>query len=292
VSIYWQEPEIHLLRAFLSRIEDKSVIDVGAERGAFAEQLLHAGGGPVHAIEPEPGNVETLRKRFRGNALVSVHELAISDRDGPLALRKSVDAAGEPLSYGHTLLDRPDTDEIAWRETISVTGRSLGSLVSAGELPPRVGVLKVDTEGHDLQAVSGMGSLECDIVMVEHWTDLPRSLGRCPWTADEMISALGSRGFSHFVFVVHRGETALLRWDDADVPSGQFGNLAFVHDRVVAQVWPVIVDCATACAELAIEHLELRLEEVEADREARLEVIQRQEAELTAFRQRRFGVTP
>jgi FkbM family methyltransferase len=273
VGVYWQEPEIQLLTSLLSQLEDKTVIDVGAERGGFAEQLLEGGAGRVHVIEPEPSNVKSLRGRFDGDPRVSVHACAISDVDGAVELRKSVSPSGEPLSYGHTVLERPDTDEIAWRGMVSVPGRSLASLVEAGELPSRVGILKIDTEGHDLVVLSGIGPLECDVVMVEHWTDLPHSLGPCPWSTEEMLSALRPRGFSHFVLVVHRGEVALLKWDDADVPLGQFGNLVFLHDRVVEHVWPVVVECATACAESAIEQLEERLNEVETDRQARLEVI-------------------
>jgi hypothetical protein len=128
--------------------------------------------------------------------------------------------------------------------------------------------------------------------MVEHWSDLPHSLGPCPWSADDMLSALRPRGFSHFALVVHRGEAALVRWDESDVPRGQFGNLVFLHDRVVEHVWPLVVNCATACAEGAIEQLEKQLEEVEADRQARLEVIQRLDAALGASKRGRFRLVP
>jgi FkbM family methyltransferase len=282
MDLYWQEPELQLLTALLSRTPDKAVIDVGAERGAFAEELLRVGGGAVHVVEPEPSNAEFLRTRFRQDPRVVVHEYAIGEADTPLELHRSRLPSGEPLTYGHTVLVRPDTDEIAWGETIPVAGRSLASLVAAGELPARVGILKIDTEGNDLAVVSGMGPLQCDVVMVEHWTELPHSLGPCPWDADEMLSALRARGFSHFVLVVHRGEVAFFKWDSSDIPRGEFGNLVFLHERIVEDVWPLIVDCAAVSAESAIAHLEKRLNEVEADRQLRLEAIERLDAALKA----------
>jgi len=288
MDLYWQEPELQLLTSLLTRTADKAVIDVGGERGAFAEELLRAGGGVVHVVEPEPSNAEFLRTRFLQDRRVVVHEYAITEADTPLVLYKSMRPSGEPLTYGHTVLSRPDTDEIAWGEAIPVAGRSLASLDAAGELPGRVGILKIETEGNDFAAISGMGPLECDVVMVEHWTDLPHSLGVCPWSVDEMLAALLPRGFSHFASIVHRGETALIRWDEPSVPRGQFGNLVFIHDRLVQHVWPLVFKCASACAAGAIEQLEEHLREVEADREARLEVIHQLDARLKARRRGLF----
>jgi len=280
MDLYGQEPEARLLGAFISRLDHRSVIDVGAERGAFAEEMLRAGCDRVYAIEPEPDNAGFLRRRFQDDARVSVHEYAISDADGQLELHKSVDPSGAPVTFGHTVLERPDTDEIAWRETITVTGRPLASLVDAGEVPGRVGILKVDTEGNDLAVVSGMGVLECDVVMVEHWTELPHALGPCPWTTEEMVSVLRPRGFSHFAFVVHRGEFVILKWDDGSVPSGHMGNLVFLHDRMVERLLPDVVECASTLAGGAVERIEAQQRQIKEDRQAWLEVIERLEETL------------
>jgi len=253
VDLYGQEPEARLLGAFLSRLDNRTVIDVGAERGAFAQQMLRAGSGEIHLVEPEPGNVAFLRAEFGGDARVTVHEYALTDRDGEtVELHKSVTPAGEPVSFGHTLLDRPSTDEIVWREVVEVSARSLRSLVEGGELPGRVGILKVDTEGYDLAVVTAMGALESDVVMVEHWTDLPNSLGPCPWNSSDMASALGPRGFSNFAFVEHRGEFPLVRWNDGNPPVGSFGNLVFLHDRVLASLLPDVLECASALSLRAV----------------------------------------
>lgn len=304
MDLYGQEPEVRLLAAFISHLENRSVIDVGAERGSFAEEMLRAGSDAVHAIEPEPGNVSFLREHFRGDQRVVIHECAISDRDELLQLHVSVDSDGAPVTFGHTVLDRPDTDEIGWRETIAVKARSLGSLVESGEIPARVGILKVDTEGHDLAVVAGMGALDSDVVVVEHWTDLPHSLGLCPWTAEEMTSALRPRGFSHFAFIVHRGELVTLRWDDGDVPAGFMGNVIFLHDRVLATLLPDVIACASSLAEDVVELAEARaaaaeerqavIDELAQERdvqaraaEERLVLIRKQEATIAELRRGR-----
>jgi FkbM family methyltransferase len=259
MNLYGQEAEAGLLASFIPHLAHRSVIDVGAERGAFAEELLRAGSDAVHVIEPEPGNLTYLRERFRDDQRVTVHGCAASDRDGRLELHVSEGPDGAPVTFGHTVLDRPNTDEIAWRETITVDARSLASLVETGEVPGRVGIVKVDTEGNDLAVVAGMGTaLDCDVVMVEHWDDLPQSLGPCPWSSGAMISALRTLGFSHFAFIVHREELTILQWDDAAVPVEYMGNLVFVHDRMLQELLPKILECASSLAEGAAEVAEAR----------------------------------
>jgi hypothetical protein len=97
-----------------------------------------------------------------------------------------------------------------------------------------------------------MGALEPDIVMVEHWNYLPNGLGACPWSTADMVDALQSRGFSHFAFIVHRGDFVTLKWDDGDVEEGAMGNLVFLHDRVLAELLPDLLDCAGRLSEEAV----------------------------------------
>jgi FkbM family methyltransferase len=252
MNLYGQEPEALLLRSFLSRLDNRVVVDVGAERGSFAEQMIGGDAAEVHVIEPEPENAEHLRALFRNVPTVIVHEYAISNTDASLQLRRSSAPSGDVLTFGHTLLERPDTDEIAWQDTLEVRGRSLGSLVAAGELPERVGVLKIDTEGHDFAVIEGMGGLHADVIMVEHWSHLPNSLGPCPWTGAEMVAALARHGFSQYAFIVHRGEFVVLQWADVSVQDGQMGNIVFLHDRVADRLLPALLACASQLASEAV----------------------------------------
>jgi hypothetical protein len=130
--------------------------------------------------------------------------------------------------------------------------RTLQSLVESGEVPQRVGILKVDTEGSDLAVVRGMGPLEPDIVMVEHWRELPDGLGLCPWTSEEMAAQLRPRGFSHFLYLIHRGEFASFAWDDGEVEPGAMGNLLFLHERVLDSALPSMLAVLAELSEQAV----------------------------------------
>jgi FkbM family methyltransferase len=252
MNAYGQEPELRLLGALVGRLENRSMIDVGAERGGVAQGMLDAGVERLQAFEPHPDNMRTLRSRFGADARVEVHEYALSDSVGSAELHVSWAPNGSSLPFGHTLLERTDTAEIAWKDTIKVTCRSLGSLISSGEIPSRTGILKVDTEGNDLAVLRGMGPMDADVVMVEHWTDLPNGLGTCPWSIEDMVGALQPRGFGHFAFIVHRGEFVTMKWDDGDVERGAMGNLVFLHDRVLERLLPDLLDCAARLSDVAV----------------------------------------
>ena len=224
------------------------MIDIGGEQGAFAGAMLQAGADAVYVIEPEPHNVAVLRESFAADPRVTVFAVAASDADRTLELHISTNPDGAPIPFGHTVLERPDTGEIAWRKTVTVEARSLESLVAASEVPERVGVLKIDTEGHDDAVIAGIGPLECDVIVVEHWVDLPNSLGPCPWTLDEVASPLRARGFSHFAFIQHRSEFTILTWDDGEIPPDHMGNIVFLHDRVVDRLIPDLLMCASQLA--------------------------------------------
>jgi len=252
MDLYGQDAELDLLKDFALRIENRSAIDVGAEQGIMAAGLLEAGIEDLHVFDPHPDNANSLRTRFGQDARVVVHDYAVSDRDGSGELHVSSQPDGTPVPFGHTLLERDDTDEIEWGSKLPVTRRSLQSLLDAGEIPGRVGLLKIDTEGHDLAVVRGMGVLNAEVVMVEHWADLPRGLGVCPWSTHEMTEALRPRGFTHFAFVVHRGDFVSLKWDDGEVERGAMGNLVFLHDSALERLAPAVRDCAAALSERAV----------------------------------------
>jgi FkbM family methyltransferase len=252
MELYGNDAEIRMLRTLMTRLEHRSVIDVGAERGGLVKEMLRAGVDELHAFDPHPDNVETLRDRFDRDPRVVIHDCAISDGDGVAELHVSIDPDGGAVSFVHTPLERTDTEEIAWDETVTVSLRSLASLVDGGEIPSRTGILKIDTNGHNLAVVRGMGALEADVLMVEHWTDLPDGLGACPWTLEKIVAELRPRGFSHFAFIVHRGEFVTLSWDEGEVERGAMGSLVFLHDRVLERLLPDVLDFAGGLAERAV----------------------------------------
>src|SRR5262249_48648426 len=110
---------------------------------------------------------------------------------------------------------------------VTVPVVSLGTLVERGEIPGQVGFLKVDTEGHDLAVLRGLGALACEGIGVEFWCE-GHALGRSPSAPGAMVRLLAERGYPHYAVVRHRGaKTDVIRSTLDGVGGADWGNLIF-----------------------------------------------------------------
>ncbi|HEX4865799.1 MAG TPA: FkbM family methyltransferase [Acidimicrobiales bacterium] len=129
-------------------------IDVGANTGLYA--LLAACARPhvdVHAFEPYPPVLEVLRSNVAINrpfVRVTLHATALSDNPGPCTLHLP-----PPLgSIIHTSASMDPDFNPPGGEVVAAQATTLDNFwVDAGQ--PRVGVLKVDTEGTEDRVLIG-----------------------------------------------------------------------------------------------------------------------------------------
>src|SRR5262249_39548293 len=105
-------------------------------------------------------------------------------------------------------------------------------------------------------------AFDCDIIAVDHWLELPEPYGRCPWSADEMISSVSRAGLGQFAFVRHRGESTILQWADATALPGDSGTMVFVHDRVLPEALPVVLRNASVLGQRLADLADLRLDQL------------------------------
>lgn len=139
----WQQPPASLLA--LDLVEPGGVVlDLGAHLGTFA--LLAADRGlAVVAVEASPINVAMLEASVRANSLeVTVVHAAIGDRSGT-------------VRFGH----RGPHGQVAagWRAgAVEVPLRTVDDIVAELGVPPPA-LVKLDVEGFELAAVTGMKEL-------------------------------------------------------------------------------------------------------------------------------------
>lgn len=229
-----QGAELSLIAALVPRLSERSAIDVGSERGAVAAFLREAGLDPIWLIEPFPDSAARLRERFGDDPGVHVLDVAAGKQDGTAELHLARDGSGASLDAFHTLHPESYGPDLAWGETVPVQVRSLDSLSAAGEVPGRVGVLKVDAEGSDADVLRGAAGITAEVVMVEFWGDLPETLGPCPFELGELRSLIEPLGPRRFLFVRHGPRHVEIgRWDTADPAEEEWGNLIFVADSLV-----------------------------------------------------------
>ena len=132
-------------RQFLRRGE--VVFDVGANLGNYAEAYLRLGARVV-AIEPDPRNLQILRRRFHGNSQIFIEACAAGATNGTAQLHLADRDDVSTLSA-----DWMNVCPAAWQGAVDVPVRTIDSLAGQYGSPAYV---KVDVEGFDCEALRGM----------------------------------------------------------------------------------------------------------------------------------------
>lgn len=190
--------ETEYTAAMLSDLRDDDVLyDVGANVGMVA---LHASKiCCTVAFEPDP----SFRSRLEVNGALnpdctfSLEPTAISDSDGSVVLYTDGDEGNSP-SLVH---------QRGENSSVTVTARSLDSLVAEGRLP-RPSVIKLDIEGAEILALKGAKELlgapdrPRALYIEVHDTFLP-GFGS---SADEVYALLQHYGYTNSVYRAKRAD--------------------------------------------------------------------------------------
>jgi len=172
-------------------------VDVGANWGYFTLVAAHlvGVGGRVLSLEPDPRLYNVLSGNVERNCLrhVSAHRVAASDRDGTLTLA-GFDERGGNFGLSRVVEEDPDG-----ASRFSVASRSLDALLDEQEGFGRVDVLKMDIEGAEDLALSGMraglarGRYRC--VLLELHPALLAERGRSVAEVVDLLANAGYRGW-------------------------------------------------------------------------------------------------
>ncbi|OBV12060.1 FkbM family methyltransferase [Erythrobacter dokdonensis] len=151
----------------LRQLQIDCVLDVGANRGQYAESLRDIGyTGEIHSFEPIPGIFDLLSQAAASDPHWHVHNFALGQTAGTSEFNLVGD--GGPNSVYSSFLS-PAHSTIPERvTTISVVIKTLDSLIDViAPLndPERRLFLKMDTQGYDIEVCEGAKTL------------LPRILG-------------------------------------------------------------------------------------------------------------------
>ena len=124
----------------------ETILDLGANIGLstiyFARRFPNA---RIACVEPVPGNIAVLRENLALNDIpAAVFPAAVHVRDGTVKMALS------KRDYGHAVADDGDDGALAWPEVSALTVSSI--LAQLGW--DRVGLLKLDVEGHETALLS------------------------------------------------------------------------------------------------------------------------------------------
>jgi FkbM family methyltransferase len=235
-------PEVGLMQHLYAFLPTGVAVDVGAHVGEIAERLLDAG-YKVYAFEPFPPVFRRLCERLGAAAGFRATPIAIGGADGERMLYMVTDTTADK-AYGdatqfNSLIRHAMPNGLVFNGEMPVRMRSLDNLWRDGELPPEVGLVKIDTEGYDLEVIRGMGEHRPQVVVAEFW-DAEASMGsgltsnRLP----DLVQEMRRRGY-HWHVVMYRvdGSTEVSYFVNSprSVPQSWGNALFFLDHQVFAE---------------------------------------------------------
>jgi FkbM family methyltransferase len=169
-----KNPEFALVQHLRSFLPSRNALDIGANNGNVSEIFLSAG-FRVFAFEPGKEPFQQLSDRFMGNADFKAFPFAVGSDDGTrqmFAIEVAPEAAhlwDKNLSLYSTVSKHPLPDKLRYTTMAEVPVRSLKSLHQAAQIPVDIGIVKIDTEGGDIDVIKGMGAVYYPCVITEFW---------------------------------------------------------------------------------------------------------------------------
>ena len=158
-----------LLGRILDTFGVSTVLDVGANEGGFAEELRASGfGGRIVSFEPASEPYALLGEKIarRGDLLWERHQLALGDEDGTGGLhvysQQQFNSLHTPSPFGRS--NHGELSETAPVESVEL--RRLDGLWEPLSLGSGV-FLKVDTQGHDMKVLAGVGRRVSDVCAIQ-----------------------------------------------------------------------------------------------------------------------------
>lgn len=148
----YEEPTGELLAAMWTH---GAIVDVGANIGLIAlptAKLMERAGVTVYALEALPSNFAALAQNVESNALrelVVPLPIALGSDDGA---QVSIQIEGNDPGRTGTANILPERFQF---EKIPLSLRTLDALVAEGTIPRDIGIIKIDTDGYDLEVLLG-----------------------------------------------------------------------------------------------------------------------------------------
>lgn len=236
-----QETDFLIVKMLIPFIKHPTFLDIGAEKGTFAEFLIeHHFKGVL--VEPFPQH-EVYLKPIAENHNCRFLPFAIHDQDEVANFYIASDQEGKTLDYFHSLQRLTNDSRIVHKHSIKVTCRSLNSLLKEGLIEKHIGIVKTDTEGNDLKVLRGMNALHPEILITEFF--MPGIYaGWEEGNAYDLIEVAKQLGFNHFIAIKRLDYLEMVSVDLPHFINKQWGNLIFIRDELFAQFTPFLKQIA------------------------------------------------
>lgn len=198
-----------------------TIFDVGANTGQSALHFRrHFRSADIHCFEPSSANFRALRTNTKADRRIFCHSAALSDTCGSSFL----DLNASPRM--HRISHSPDP---AKRQEIIATN-TIDNLMEEWSIS-RIGLLKIDTEGHDMRVITGaqnaLAKNQIDFVQAEVGMNT-RNTVHTP--ARGLWKHLETLGYQVFGIYDQQNEWII------DSPLLRRCNIAFVSSRIASTI--------------------------------------------------------
>jgi len=214
-GIYIGEHEIPALALRLCGAAQPNVIDGGAHKGAFVDTLRKLSPGTRFlCFEPDPLLATGLREKFAADAKVQIVQAALGSVGGTATLNINRSRACNSLASSGGGANGLLGDLMTTVERIEVEVTTLDDAIRHARMPS-CDILKLDLQGHDLEALSGASGIlkSTTVVIAEVWY-APVYAGRVTYL--KICDLLEKSGFSIYSLAgLHYSTTDRLLWCDA-----------------------------------------------------------------------------
>jgi FkbM family methyltransferase len=167
-----------------------TMIDVGVQYGQSSHLFLKLD-WDVYGFEPDKENSRNIPVAIRDNTRFSLYDIAISDKPGLSTIYTSQESSGisSLLNFhqSHVASDSVQTDTL--QNQIDTNGIS------------NIKVIKIDTEGYDLNVLKGIDFSKCqevEVIICEYEDQKTEKLG---YFTSDIIEHLTAAGFGVLVCV-------------------------------------------------------------------------------------------
>ena len=234
-NLFQQHTDIEVLELLIPCLAHSSFLDVGAAKGEFTRFFAKQGLKGVF-FEPLSDCAKELTQLAEQTGSVFL-PYAIDDHDHTANFYQAIDKNNNDVLHFSSLHPLKDDSRIKHKKKHRVQCKSLNNLLKESVIPEVIGVIKIDTEGNDLNVLKGMQEVKAEVLMCEYF--MPKIYeGWEQGHPDALIQAASELGFNHCLSIKRIGLIETVSLDDNTFIDKQWGNLIFISDPIFKQIEP------------------------------------------------------
>ena len=228
-NLYQQNTELELMELLIPFLMNQSFLDIGAEQGEFTRFFSHHGLKGVF-FEPLPQRAAELTVLAKETEC-TYSQYAIDSYNHTADFYCAFDQADIDTQHFSSLHPLQNDRRIRHKKICTVECKSLNSLLEEGFIPQTIGIIKIDTEGNDLNIMKGMDKISPEILMCEFF--MPDLYSGWEMGHPEvLIQQANQLGFNHFCAIKRMDDYEFVSLDHDHFVDKQWGNLIFLSDKI------------------------------------------------------------